>query len=80
MEQFARKRGIDLHPAGHGINQQVLAGEGCAFRVADDSHSNMYDGMSSVGACLCRRSTYDCEHECTGRYLPGWRDDGEVVR
>ena len=81
MEQFARKHGIDLHPAGHGINQQVLVGEGCAFPVASDSHSNVYDGISSVA---CRRPTYYFEHGngvgCTGRYLPSWRDDGEVAR
>ena len=81
MEKFARKHGIDLHPAGHGVNWQVLVKEGCAFPMVSDSHSNMYDGISSVGACLSVDGQLTIRAwRCTGQYLPGWLDDGEVVR
>ena len=58
IEDFARRHGVDFHPAGRGIGHQVMAEEGYAWPgtlvVASDSHSNLYGGLGCLGTPVVR--------------------------
>jgi homoaconitate hydratase len=58
IEEFARRHGIDFHPAGRGIGHQIMCEEGYALpfsmTVASDSHSNMYGGLGCLGTPIVR--------------------------
>ncbi|SLM36308.1 mitochondrial [Lasallia pustulata] len=64
IEEFAKKQGVDLYPAGRGIGHQIMVEEGYAWpgtlAVASDSHTNMYGGirLSRYASCEDRRGKH----------------------
>ncbi|MCP3982323.1 MAG: homoaconitase [bacterium] len=58
IEAFAKRHGIDFHPAGTGVGHQVMIERQYvvpgAFVVASDSHANMYGGMGALGTPVVR--------------------------
>ncbi|CAG9937359.1 unnamed protein product [Clonostachys rosea f. rosea IK726] len=58
IEEFAKKHGVDFHPAGKGIGHQIMIEEGYAWPgtlvVASDSHSNVYGALGVLGTPVVR--------------------------
>ena len=58
ISDFAKRHGVDFHPAGRGIGHQVMIEEGHVLPdtmvVASDSHSNMYGGLGCLGTPIVR--------------------------
>ena len=58
IEGFARRHGIDFHPAGTGIGHQIMVSRGYvvpeSLCVASDSHANMYGALGALGTPIVR--------------------------
>lgn len=58
IEAFAKRHGVDFHPAGMGIGHQIMVAHGYvvpgSLVVASDSHSNMYGALGALGTPVVR--------------------------